>query len=62
MDMSVWYLFRSSISIFYAVWFCDGGNRIHQSEKCRKHYYEEPDGLLYWNGRILCSWLRYYEQ
>ena len=54
--------FRCSISIFYAVWFCNGGNRFHQSEKCRKHHYEESDGLLYWNSRILRSWLRYYEQ
>lgn len=31
MDMSVWYLL-GAVLVFFMQWFCNGGNRFHQSE------------------------------
>ena len=61
MDMSVWYLLGAVLVFFMQCGFAMVETGFTRA-KCRKYHYEESDGLLYWNSRILCSWLRYYEQ
>ena len=36
MDFIMWH-----IGIFHAGWFCNVGNRIYKSKKCRKYCYEK---------------------
>ena len=52
MDMSVWYLLGAVLVFFMQCGFA----------MVETGFTRESDGLLYWNSRILRSWLRYYEQ